>query len=218
VPTNATLSFDDASAESAAADEGLWKLYAESMPADEREPRAVILASMAAGDVVLTRARHDATTVGFAVTHLLRSPAAAFLVYLAVAPQERGAGIGRELFESAWNSAQRAAAGRGIEVIGMVWEIDDPDLAQDGAERQRRAKRRNFFTRLGGNSLPVAYLQPPINGPSPVPMLLMWRAKPGAAPPQIADLVRAIYCEKYGAANGLPAETLEPLIDRVLGI
>ena len=205
------IEFDAPPAETGATDAALWALYAESMPAEEREPRDVILASVAAGDAVLTRARQDAATVGFAVTHLLRRPPAAFLVYLAVARERRGGGIGGELFEHAWRTAERTAAGRGSNLLGMTWEIDDPERASDAAERQRRVKRRRFFERLGGAALAVEYVQPPVNGPMPVPMLLMWRGRP--APP-VSDLVRAIYFEKYGAANGIPIATLEALLER----
>lgn len=212
---NDALAFDTPLAESAAADADLWAMYAESMPSEEREPREVILASVAAGDAVLARARRTTATVGFAVTHLLQHPPTAFLVYLAVATQQRGSGIGSRLFEYAWSTAQRVAAGRGIGLLGMTWEIDDPERAPEGAERQRRVKRRQFFARLGGEPLAVRYFQPPVNGPAAVPMLLMWRGKPGTASPEVAELVRAIYFEKYGAANGVPAATLDRLLTRV---
>jgi len=210
-----SLVFDAPPAETAASDVDLWNLYAESMPANEREPRDVILASVRTGDAGLTRARHAAATVGFAVTHLLKRPAAAFLVYLAVDAQHRSGGIGSRLFEHAWSTAETAAARRGSELLGMIWEIDDPQRATDDAERKRRERRREFFMRLGGTPLPAAYQQPPVNGPEPVPMLLMWRGKPGRARPPVPELVRAVYFEKYGAANAIPAEVLESLFKKV---
>lgn len=213
--TDDGLTFDTPSADAAATDRDLWAMYAESMPSEEREPPAVILASVAAGNAVLARARLAAGTVGFAVTHLLERPRAAFLVYLAIAKHYRGGGIGSRLFEYAWSTAERAAASRGAELLGITWEIDDPERVPEGAERQRRLQRRRFFARLGGETLPLAYLQPPVNGPSAVPMLLLWRGKSGRAHPQLVELVRAIYFEKYGAANGIPAATLEELLLRV---
>jgi GNAT superfamily N-acetyltransferase len=208
------LTFDTPSADTAAGDPVLWTMYTESMPSEEREPPAVILASVAAGNAILTRARLAAATVGFAVTHLLERPPVAFLVYLAVATQHRGGGIGSQLFEYAWSTAERAAAGRELDLLGMTWEIDDPELAPEGPERQRRLQRRRFFERLGGEPLRVTYLQPPVNGPA-VPMLLLWRGKSGRARPKVAELVRAIYFEKYGAANRIPSVTLDGLLKRV---
>jgi GNAT superfamily N-acetyltransferase len=216
VEARSDLEFDAPSADTAGADRELWSLYAESMPAEEREPRRVIVASVAAGDAVLTRARQPAGTIGFAVTHLLKQPPAAFLVYLAVARQARGGGIGSRLFEYAWSTAERAAAERGYELLGVTWEIDDPDRAPNAAEREHRVTRRNFFARLGGAPLAVAYLQPPVNGPVPVPMRLMWRGKAGQPSPDVRALVRAIYFEKYGAANGVRTETLERLLEQSL--
>lgn len=213
--TDDGLTFDTPSADAAATDRALWTMYAESMPSEEREPPAVILASVAAGNAVLARARLAAGTVGFAVTHLLERPPAAFLVYLAIAKPYRGGGIGSRLFEYAWSTAERAVAGRGIDLLGMAWEIDDPARTTEDAERQRRLRRQEFFARLGGKPLAVRYFQPPVNGPTAVPMLLLWRGRPGTASPQVGELVRAIYFEKYGAANGIPAATLEELLQRV---
>jgi hypothetical protein len=164
---------------------------------------------------VLTRARQGTTTVGFAFTHLLKHPPAAFLVYLAIAKLHRSGGLGSKLFEYAWRTAEGVAAGRGNELLGVAWEIDDPQRAPDEAERERRVRRRAFFTRLGGEPFSGAYIQPPVNGPKPVPMLLMWRGTPGRASPPMQNLVRAIYFEKYGAANGIPGETLEDLLGRL---
>ena len=44
--------FDAPPADIAASDRDVWILYAESMPAEEREPREVILASVRAGDTL----------------------------------------------------------------------------------------------------------------------------------------------------------------------
>jgi GNAT superfamily N-acetyltransferase len=210
----AEFEFDTPSVELATTDLVLWALYDTSFPANEREPRDVILASIAANKAVLARARAGGTTLGFSVTHILRNPPAAFLVYLAVSPEHRGSGIGGRLFEYSWNASKKLASSVDLMLQGIAWEIDIPEGSETTEEHERRSRRRAFFGRLGGEQLDVNYVQPPVNGPA-VPMLLMWRSAKGMLP-QINQLIRAIYYEKYGAANGIRAEILDDLLARAL--
>jgi GNAT superfamily N-acetyltransferase len=206
------VSFDLPTIVEASSDLSIWQLYAAAFPAEEREPEKAILASMDRGAALLARARVDGKTAGFAVLHLLTKPAAAFLVYLAVSPQYRRRGIGSSLFGCAWERAQHLASIRGTQLQGMVWEVDDPEQAQTSKEKQRRLVRIGFFQHLGARLLETNYFQPPVNGPCAVPMLLMYRSATGEHPPAVSDLVRAMYFEKYGAANGIPAPTLRKLL------
>jgi hypothetical protein len=76
-----------------------------------------------------------------------------------------------------------------------------------------RERRLRFFARAGGVLLPDVYLQPPVGtDPAPLPMRLMYRAAPGAASlPDVPRLIDAMYAQKYGAVNGLPAALLQSL-------
>src|SRR4029077_7336843 len=98
-----------------------------------------------------------------------------------------------------------------------VWEVDDPETAKTPEEAHRRERRIGFFRRLGGSVLSERYLQPPVNGVEAVPMLLMVKAVPGADTTPPADLIRTIYYEKYGAANGISKETLDHLLSATQG-
>jgi hypothetical protein len=93
--------------------------------------------------------------------------------------------------------------------------VEIPALAATAEERRRRELRIEFFHRLGGSVLPRPYAQPPLQGGEPVTMHLMYRPSAGPGLPDTATteaLVRAMYFEKYGAANGIPAEVLERLL------
>jgi GNAT superfamily N-acetyltransferase len=200
-----------ASADAVDDDAAFWRIYDASFPANEREPRGVIVGSARAGVALVLRARRGDETVGLACVHLLADPAAAFLVYLAVAPPLRGQAIGRAIFEHAFE----IALGRLRAPLGMIWEVDAPALATDAREIERRTRRIGFFRRAGGELLEHAYSQPPLVGGAPVPMRLMLRPAAGAPPPDDATverLVRAIYFEKYGAANGIDERTLRALL------
>lgn len=198
-------------ADDLARDEAWWTIYDESFPPSEREPREVVLRTVRTGVGRAIRARENDEVVGLATLHLLRNPSAVFLVYLAVERDRQGCGIGRQLFEEAWTigaAAQRAAC-------GIVWEVDIPSHGNSFAEVLRRERRIRFFERCGGHLLPTQFQQPPVDGIAPVPMHLMYRAKQGGGlpePDEMHRLVRAVYFEKYGAANGISAETLTKLL------
>jgi hypothetical protein len=154
-------------------------------------------------------------TTGLATTHLLTHPPAVFLIYLAAARGERSRGIGSELFRFSWDCGKSRLQAQGLRPLGLIWEIDPlrPD-ADDAAARQRRV---DFFRRQGGRVLEREYLQPPVNGITPVPMTLMFRPDDGEALPAEAtvdELVRAIYFDKYGTVNGIDRSLLEDLLGR----
>ena len=148
-------------------DGDLWRLYEAAFPDDEREPREVVVRSLELGVGLALRARRGGRTSGLALAHLLRDPAAVFLVYLAVDPNARGWGLGRALFEETWaRGAERLRAAERTP-LGLVWEVDErPDAA--GAARGSLAARTAFFARQGGAALPGPYVQPPIAGPLPI--------------------------------------------------
>ena len=196
-------------------DDDWWRIYEDSFPSSEREPAEVILESMSRSVGMAFRARRQAATIGLATTHLLKDPAAVFLVYLAVARADRKQGSGGELLQSAWESGAARLSAQGLQPLGLVWEVDPPEPAAGDAEA--RDRRIAFFQRNGGQLLEHPYLQPPVNAATVVPMRLMFRpATVNSAPEQetVHALVRAIYFEKYGAINGIDGATLNDLLSR----
>ncbi len=186
------------------ADHKWWEIYEASFPIEEREPASVIYRSIEAGPGVALRIRQDRVTTGIATLHRLQEVPLAFCVYLAIAAQARGSGLGSSFFRHVANTA-----GPG----GMVWEVEDPARARNSDEERQRVRRIQFFERAGGQLLDAPYCQPPLNGHEPVPMRLLWRAGASDAPlPDAARLIRAIYFEKYGAINGIDGEVLERLL------
>jgi GNAT superfamily N-acetyltransferase len=192
------LIFEIADADSVAADESFWTIYDGAFPAEEREPRSVILDAARAGVGVITRAREEGATVALASAHKLQDPAALFLVYLAVAPNLRGQGVGKQLFDF--------TCGKWSQII---WEVDLPERAGSEAERARRERRIGFFRRAGGELVARPYRQPPL-GPELPPVEMQLMARP--LPQESERLVRAIYFEKYGRQNGIAVETLTALL------
>ena len=213
----APLLVDSPSATELADDRQWWRIYEDSIPASEREPRDIILASLLRDVGKAFRVRAGGSTLGLGTTHLLTDPPAVFLVYLAVDRAQRSRGLGGRLLEYAWTESARGLRAQGHDPLGLVWEVDDPAAAEGPQERRVRDRRVHFFTRHGGAALPWSYRQPPVNGPGPVPMRLMWRPAPGQMTPDetgTAALVRAIYFGKYGAINRIPAAVLQEMLNR----
>ena len=201
-------------------DDAFWQLYDSAFPSTEREPRSVILETLRRGNGVVVRARRDSNTIGLAVAHMLRHPPVLFIVYLAVAPELRSRHIGAALFEKLWEEGRRRYSDEGLQAEGMVWEVDIPERAtgEQGLKQSRR--RIAFFERLGGRLLPSAYFQPPVDGIHLVPMHLMYRPASGRSLPDVAAhsaLVRALYFEKYHAANGISEAVLQHLLNKIQG-
>jgi hypothetical protein len=175
------------------------------------EPLDVIQGSLACGKGVVLRARTGSKTIGLATAHLVQRPSLAFMVYLAVAGEMRRRRIGSSLFERLWRACVERSGHRGGAPVALVWEVDVPHLAEDKVERDRRLARIEFFRSRGGEIWLETYLQPPVRGVTPVAMLLMGRPAHGTPRPPIAEVVRGIYFEKYGEANGIDRAVLDRL-------
>jgi GNAT superfamily N-acetyltransferase len=212
--TPSAVNFDCPAAGELAQDRGWWDIYREAFPAYERDPVEVILDTLQKRVGLAFRLRQDGATIGLAATHLLLNPPAVFLVYIALDRRHRGAGYGGALFEHVSRESTDCLRQRGLEPLGVVWEVADPKLAAP-PERFARERRIAFFLRHGGVVLPRRYFQPPLERTVPVEMLLMCRTSGGAPMPDtgtVEALVRAMYLEKYDAINNIPTKILQDLL------
>lgn len=198
------------SSEELSNDREWWEIYQSSFPPSEREPAEVILESLNKGGFA-ARARRNDRTIGIATAQLLTDPPLIFLVYLAVEASQRSRGQGAQLLDYVAAMGQQRLQARGLSARALVWESDRPELAASDVERLLSSRRLAFYRRNGGEIIEPNYLQPPVDGIAPVPMLLMWRPIDAATPPNTASIVDAIYYEKYGAINGIAAEILSRL-------
>lgn len=217
MPIPYPLIFDRASAAELRDDASFWRIYDDAFPADEKEPRTVILRTLSEMKGAVVRARNrsedddDLRTVGFAVVHDIPSLRARFLVYLAVARSTRGQGIGARLLREIQALPLPGHGGYGSGTCTLV-EVDNPDGIGDERERERRTARIVFFEKSGFRIIVRNYLQPPLGeGKRPVSMFLMAAGSPGA---ETGKIVRAIYAEKYGGMNGVPHQVLDDLLER----
>jgi GNAT superfamily N-acetyltransferase len=210
------LVFTSLTASDLLSDRSWWEIYDDAFPANEREPPNVIVKSLEMGAGQAFAARVNDETIAIATTHLLKDPPAVFLIYLATMKGLRGRGCGGELLEYAWKTGRQTLFAQGLQATGFVAEVDAPNESDNIDERRVRERRIAFFARHGAELSPRAYTQPAVDGTHTVPMRLVFRPaeEPDNPDSLFTDaLVRAIYFEKYHAANGIARESLVSLLE-----
>lgn len=201
------------------ANDSWWEIYDTAFPSAEREPRAVILDSLKTGVGLALSVHSRDETIAIATLHLLKNPAAVFLVYLATTRNLRGLGLGSALLEYTWKTGVKKLSESDRQAIALIAEVDSPEESVDIEERHLRQRRIAFFQRQGLKLLPHPYTQPPVDGKTNVPMRLMFRGAAECPEPDTMlteQLIRAIYFEKYHTINGIPKEALTRLLQASL--
>lgn len=150
-------------------------LLVPSFPASELVGLSWLLDGVARGRAHVVSAVADGRPVGAAVTEEL-VPGARLLSYLAVAPDQRGTGVGSRLLDSVLEEA------RGDGTRLLLAEVERPDRHAGSAQHGDPAARVRFYARRGARVLDLPYVQAPIRaGAEPVPgmLLLVLHAEPG---------------------------------------
>ena len=193
----------------------LWNaaiaLYEQTFPPEVREPAAVFVRSMrdVAGFHFLVGVDEQGQLAAMATAHDLADVNVGFVVYLVVAPQGRSRGLGAELLaqvEAALREDARVT--RGAELRGVVLESEREELVHTEEERLDCQRRERFFARQGYERLDgVDYVQPPLTPESELMVPLhLWAKRfpnqPEWTAEEIRDVVRSMYRNKYGRANG----------------
>lgn len=196
-------------------DASWWKIYESSFPCYEREAKEAIFRILKKKRGLVISASARGKTIGMTTVHLLRTPPAVFLGYLAVSPRMRHHHAGTMLFEYAWEAGASLLHEKGLEPLGFFWEVEDPRMAKNGRELTLRKKRIKFYEHRGGQVLPHRYFVPPLTENSArTPMLLMFRGYSGVKMTLMntKNVIRAIYREKYGEINHINRLTLRVLL------
>ncbi len=181
------------------------EIYEESFPRWERDETADVVASIADGTRQCFVARVDGGLSGLAVVFVLRGPSVAFLEYLAVAEEQRNAGVGGALLDYLLG----AVALGGIR--GIVFEVERPEDAV-GAERVLRERRIAFYRRHGASHVDGAtsYRAPNLEHAGVTePYSLMWIPARREDSAQLTGgllrgTVEAILTESYELGRGDP--------------
>ncbi|MBI5710048.1 MAG: GNAT family N-acetyltransferase [Candidatus Eisenbacteria bacterium] len=185
--------------------EPAFAIYGESFPPGEVEGRREFRSWLRADDHrespshdLMITARRGGRVVGMATIQYIEALGAAFLGYLVVAREARGAGVGSSLARRAFQEVLRAhrAVRRG-RPLGAFGELEH----LHGRSRFHR-RRLRFWARLGMRPLQIAWRYPRLEpGTRPSAMYLAFKPmRPGQVPltrERMSSIVRGIYAEIY---------------------
>ena len=188
-----------------------WDIYHDSFPASEQDAEGELLSALESGVAQIGCYKIDGDIAAIAVTYPMKSPEFLFLHYFAVAKQFRNHGLGGRLFELL---AEDAA--KNDKHFGLIWEVEDPELAGTPEDKAMQTRRIGFYKRHGGHVLQNKFIQPPVDGKTFVPMRLMCHTL--ALQQDInfheKEIAQAIYFDKYQAVNKLETKLLLDLLNQ----
>jgi GNAT superfamily N-acetyltransferase len=148
----------------------LYGIYTTSIVAREQKPEAWIGAMIGAPEYRVWVAKEGGLVRGFSIVFNSAAAGFALLEYMAVAPEQRNRGLGRELF---LQSVAFAVTPHGRK-LPVLLEIDSDREASN--DRAMRTRREQFYRRLGCLRIAgLRYLMPlPGEGASPEMDLMVY--------------------------------------------
>ncbi|MBV8255827.1 MAG: GNAT family N-acetyltransferase [Chitinophaga sp.] len=151
-------------------------LYDEAFPLAERRPWPAQLRLLAERKLQLVELRKEGQFAGFVFYWSL--PSFSFIEYIAIAPAARGGGAGTYVMQLM------------ADKLGpIVLEVEPPDTEQ-------AIRRIHFYERLGYQTFPDPYEQPPHHpGHGGLPLRLMYLHLPTDL--QFKDIKQTLYKEVY---------------------
>jgi GNAT superfamily N-acetyltransferase len=185
-----------------------YSIYTDAIVRSEQRTEAELRSLVARPDYRFLVALREEQTVALAVACVPSGEDFWLFEYAAVAPEERGRGIGEQLF-----LASRLMAGQSR--VALV----EADAATDGAGDA--ARRLRFYARLGCRRLRgLDYLLPLETYGAPPPMVLLALEAPNVSVVGIEVVerwLRRIYSDVYGKSLDEPrlARMIDPLPDDV---
>lgn len=184
-------------------------IYARSFPEAERDPIENITASLRNSnpdtEVIHLRAFVEQdVVVGFTYFSSYKEYYLGFLKFIAVREDIRGKGDGPILLTDAIQQL-RADGVRAIgwPYLGLVFEVERPEITENEQDRQLRDRRIQFYKRNGAVMIEgIDYIAPPVNADQPsLPFhLMVLRAVPkyGMQRWLRQKAVKALLVEGYG--------------------
>ena len=132
-----------------------------------------------------------------------------FIAYLAVHPARRNGGLGARLYRHLVGCVAEEARACGGPAIGVVFEVEPPELGKDPAEQALRRRRIGFYQRNGALLVPnLALIAPPLgHGLPEVPYEIMLHPLEGSHLPLGRREVEAVVETVLGFSYGLPPDS-----------
>ena len=194
----------------------LFAIYQISITPREQKPEDWVRAMVVAPEYRVWVAKADGRVLGFSFLFLPPDEGFALLEYMAVSSEQRGQGLGSELFQ---RTVARTTTPEGLE-LPVLLEIDsDREASSDQAVRTRRER---FYRRLGCVKIADLRYLMPLGGVGPVPEmdLMLYRADAQArvARGDLKRWLQSIYRDVYHCSPDDPriVQMLQALPDPVL--
>jgi GNAT superfamily N-acetyltransferase len=184
-------------------------IYEQSFPEAERDPVENIAANLSryTDDTEVTHLRaliEQDTVVGFTYFSSYREYYLGFLKFIAVRADIRGKGYGPILLRDAIQQLRAdGVRATGWPYLGLVFEVERPEMAENEPDRLLRERRIEFYRRNGAMMIEqVDYIAPPVTVDQPsLPFhLMVMRAVPkyGMQRWLRQAAVKALLIEGYG--------------------
>jgi GNAT superfamily N-acetyltransferase len=156
-------------------------IYEQSFPEAEREPVETIAANLNSSDLntEVTHLRalvEQEAVVGFTYFSSYPEYYLGFLKFIAVRADIRGKGYGPILLQDALEQLRAdGVRATGWPYLGLVLEVERPELAANDQDRQLRERRIQFYRRNGARMIEgIDYIAPPVAAGQPsLPFYLM---------------------------------------------
>lgn len=140
------------------------EIYKESFPSNERHAANTIKERVEKGLSRLFVGRMNEKIVFMALFWPLRDTNFVLFDYMAVKENYRNKGIGTEFVKNIYNTLEN-------KDVCYILEVENPNY---GNNKEQRARRVNFYKRLGAKEMKdVKYILPPLSGTTYEEMILM---------------------------------------------
>jgi ribosomal protein S18 acetylase RimI-like enzyme len=145
--------------------EAFYRIYAESISQREQKSKAWICGMVRKSDYKFLLLKRNNHIIGFSILFLPASESFGLLEYMAISAEHRNQGLGGELFQ---RSMQIVPARNG-QPLPILLEVDSD--REECADRKLRARRQQFYRRLGCLRLAGLHYILPLPGGGPPPKM-----------------------------------------------
>ena len=197
------------------------EIYIPAFPDDgEREPFVNILERIRSGKSAYPQtfavlASHGGEICGGEIFDWYPDCSSAELIYIALKPGSRGAGLGDELLNRGARLLADSLSRRGEDVGRLYFETENPFIPS-GDESMDKVSRIRFFARNSACRVPIKYYQPPLSPDSPwaenLYLCLLPQFSRGGADLPAGELKEFLHC----FYRGLGASVEEPKFQEMM--
>jgi len=191
-------------------------IYEQSFPVEERDPfenmLQAILRREQAGPEECENCHFQVAVegdqaAGAAFFNYYPKTRMGFIAYLAVHPTRRNGGLGAQLYHHLVECvAEEARTSGSGPAVGVVFEVEPPELGVDADEQALRRRRIGFYQRNGAVVVSdLALIAPPLgHGLPEMPYEIMFHPLEGASLPLGRSEIEAVVETVLGYSYGLP--------------